>query len=182
MRAAGFALIEALIATTVVTVAVGTLSALIVSSERANAGAGTTTTATILAAEKLEQLRALAWTTDAAGDALSDTTTDTAAVPEQPMGGTGLNASPADALAADVAGFVDYLDADAKSLGGGSPPPSAARYVRRWAITPLPSDPANTLVFQVVVSTIVRSSMPWRAGARLAGQARLVAVRARSSG
>jgi hypothetical protein len=49
---------------------------------------------------------------------------------------------------------VDYLDAYGAWVGTGSSPPAGALYVRRWSVEPLPTNPNNTLVFQVLVGRI----------------------------
>jgi hypothetical protein len=51
-----------------------------------------------------------------------------------------------------VSGYVDYLDANGNSLGGGATPPDGTVYYRRWSVEPLPTNPNNTLVLQVLVS------------------------------
>jgi hypothetical protein len=61
-----------------------------------------------------------------------------------------LTPSPDDSLSANVAGYVDYLDRDGNSLGGGAQIPTETVYVRRWSIEPLPTNPNNTLVLQVL--------------------------------
>ncbi len=49
---------------------------------------------------------------------------------------------------------MDFLDQNGAWLGNGGEPPGNARFIRRWAITPLPTNPNNTLVFQVRVTTV----------------------------
>ena len=127
-RPRGFSLLEVLFATTILTVAVMALAQVITVAVRANAAARTSTLSTLLAAQKMEQLRALAWTFDEAGLPVSDT-------------------APGGALDRDVDGYVDWLDAS----GGAVLRPSAAAFVRRWSIATVASNP-DTLVLQVVVS------------------------------
>ncbi|MFO7692046.1 MAG: hypothetical protein R6V57_03060 [Vicinamibacterales bacterium] len=55
--------------------------------------------------------------------------------------------SPANAWAIDTPGYIEYLDQYGNRLAG----PAAGVYVRRWSITPLPSD-ANLLAVQVAVA------------------------------
>lgn len=171
MRAPGFSLIEVLVAITVLTVGVASLAQVFVLATRANTDAGAISLAAVLAAQKMEQLRALAWSTDALGAPTTDGGTDTAVVPEELAGGTGLSPSPADALAANTSGYCDFLDVYGRPLGGGTAAPDRAAYVRRWSIQPLPANPNNTLVLQVVVS-------------RVAGRttARLTSVKTRKAG
>jgi prepilin-type N-terminal cleavage/methylation domain-containing protein len=150
MKNSGFSLVEALIATAIVSVlAVSVAPLLIVSAERADA-ARTMSTAALLAGTKLEELRAVPW--------------DSAL----------LAVSPANALATDTPGYVDYLDRAGEAGDGGSagPPPDTA-YIRRWSVAPLPAAPDRAIVLQVAVS----SHPPRSSGA--IPDVQLVAVRAR---
>jgi len=135
-HASGFTLLEVLVATTLLFVAVASLAGLSVLATQANAHAKTTTFAALLAARKIEELRALPWGYDALGNPRSD---------------GGLATSPSDALEQNTSGYCDFLDASGASLGGGVSPPAQTVFVRRWSIQPLSSNPANALVFQVVV-------------------------------
>jgi type II secretory pathway pseudopilin PulG len=140
----GFTLLEVLVATTLLFVAVAALAGLSVMATQANAHAKTTTFTALLAARKIEELRALPWGYDALGNPRSD---------------AGLAASPSDALDQNTSGYCDFLDAGGALLGGGTSPPIQTAFVRRWSIQPLPSNPANALVFQVVVRRL-RSGAP----------------------
>jgi hypothetical protein len=94
-----------------------------------------------------------------------------------------LSPSPPNALAANEAGYVDYLDRNGASLGGGATPPPATAYVRRWAVEPLPTNPNNTLILQVLVFS-VRDRANDASGAVLVrgrDEARLVTVKTRKS-
>lgn len=147
----GFTLIEVLVATTVLVVGVVALASLAGVATRANIAARTSTFTAVLAAAKMEQLRALAWGFDALGAPISDSTTDLTVFPATSGAGVGLGPSPPDALAHNTEGYCDFLDANGRSLGGGPVPPPQALFIRRWSIDPRPSDPANTLVLQVLV-------------------------------
>jgi prepilin-type N-terminal cleavage/methylation domain-containing protein len=146
----GFSLVEVIVATGILVVALVSLAQLFTIAVRANIASRTTTDATVLAQQKVEELRALTWGFDLQGAPVSDTTTDTTVFPEQPGGGTGLSPSPASALAKDIAGFVDYIDRFGRKVGGRADPPADVIYTRRWAIDPLPASP-ETLVIQVRV-------------------------------
>ena len=146
----GFTLIEVLMATAVFTVAVVSLVRLFGLAALADRAAHRVTLAPALAAERLEQLRSLAWGIDAAGAPWEDTTTDLSRSPGV-GNGSGLRPAPAGVLDHDVTGFVDYLDEDGRWLGRGPEVPRGARFVRRWSVSLLPADPANTLVLDVVV-------------------------------
>jgi prepilin-type N-terminal cleavage/methylation domain-containing protein len=142
----GFSLLEVLVATTLLTVALSSLAQLLLIATRANAGARTTTYAVVLAQDKMEQLRG------------ADV--------------TALAASPPGVLGSNTVGYVDYLDASGRSLGGGSAVPAEGTvFIRRWSVEPLAGSPDNSLVIQVVVT---------RGLSR--GEARLASVKAKRAG
>ena len=168
----GFSLIEVLVATTLTTTATVGLAQLALISARVNHDARSSSLASTLAAQKMEQLRALAWSVDAAGNAVSDIATNTAVSPESPSGGTGLTPSPRATLTQDVAGYCDYIDRAGRSWEG-PPVPADAEFVRRWSIQSL--DANETLLVQVSVMRV-----EVRGGARrAAGEARIADVRTR---
>jgi hypothetical protein len=161
-HASGFTLLEVLVATTLLFVAVASLAGLSVMATQANAHAKITTFAALLAARKIEELRALPWGFDALGNPRSD---------------VGLAISPSDSLEQNTSGYCDFLDASGVSLGGGGSPSDRTVFVRRWSIQPLSSNPANALVFQVVV----RRLRPGTSGAAVfADEAALATVRTRT--
>lgn len=121
----GFSLIEVLIALSLLAGALTGLSQLFAVSTRASSDARRTAMASILAAQKLEQLRSVA----------SELT------PES-VGSLGHN----------VDGLCDFLDDYGRRLGGGTNPPDGTVFVRRWAIESLPSDPTSTFLFRVAVA------------------------------
>jgi type II secretory pathway pseudopilin PulG len=173
----GFALLEVLItAGIVITIAAGA-SQIVAIAIRVSHGARARTMSTLLAAEKMEQLRSLAWTytttrSPAISISSSDVTTDLSTDPASDAG-PGLLPSPAGTLQSNVQFHVDYLDGNGCWLGRGTAPPGSAVYIRRWAVQPLPSDPENILVFQVVVTTREAG------GAVSADAARLATIEAR---
>jgi hypothetical protein len=142
------------------------------------------TTTSVLAAQKMEQMRALAWRFVDSGALVpaSDTTTDLSQDP-MAVGGAGLSASPGGTLLTNTAGYVDYLDKHGRWSGNGGSPPAAAVFIRRWNIAPLPGSAPDSLVLQVLVTTVVRdrqaSASPPRR--RLAGDALLVTVLTRKA-
>jgi hypothetical protein len=159
-----------------------TLAQLFVISTRSNIGSHNTTYAAVLAEQKLEELRALAWGYDTQGLPLSDTTTNTAVSPETPTGGTGLSPSPGSALQSNTTGYVDYVDQFGNKMGTGANPPQNAIYTRRWSITPLPTNPNNTLVMQVLVTrNRNRGSADQGAVQRLPEEARMITVKTRKA-
>src|SRR5690349_17697133 len=90
----GFSLIEALIASTILLAGLSVLAQLFGASSTTSRRSELTTSATVLAIEKMEQLRGLAWGFDALGLGRSDFSSDIAAFPERSNGGSGLTPSP----------------------------------------------------------------------------------------
>jgi len=176
----GSTLLEVVIAFGVFSAALLMLAQLFGMATRSNRVAREVTYAAALAAQKMEQLRGGLWAYDSAGGQLTDTSSDFSCVPEQPSGGTGLLPSPSSALTENTPGFVDYLDESGRWVGTGEAPPSGAAYVRRWSIEPLPSDPADSIVLQVLVISLAGAA---NAGSDIAGvergAARLVGARTR---
>jgi len=181
----GFSLLEILVATSVLTVALTGLAQLFTVSTRANGSARATTYAAILAQQKMEQLRGLTYGFDALNVPLTDTTTKITVVPELPTGGNGLGPSPIGTLGANTVGYVDYLAANGVSLGGVSTtPPAGTVYIRRWSVEPLPTNPNNTIVLQVLVTrTRNRGSADTIIGPvmRLPDEARIISVKTRKA-
>lgn len=177
----GFSLLEVLVAATILTVALAALAQLFAVSARANGSAKATTYATLLAQQKMEQLRSLAWGFDRFGLPLTDSTTDVTVAPESAAGGAGLGPSPPDALRRNTTGYVDYLDGSGTVLGTGPTPPAGTVYIRRWSV--VPTDPPHTVVLQVMVTRIRNRGMEGAAtgGSRFPDAVRLVSVKTRKS-
>jgi type II secretory pathway pseudopilin PulG len=148
-RDAGFTLVEAVIAVGMLATLAAGVAQVFWFSTRAIHVARVRTFAAVLAAEKMEQLRSLTWAHQPGGALLSDTTTNLSADPPS-SGGPGLAGSPLGSLDADTAFYVDYASAAGARVGA----PGAAAYIRRWSVTPLPSDPDNQLMLQVRVLTV----------------------------
>jgi type II secretory pathway pseudopilin PulG len=110
----GFSLVEILIASTILIVALLSLAQLLSLATAANGAAGRVTFSAVLAAEKLEELHTLTW----------------------------------ESVRRQAGESVDYLDRSGRPVGNAA----AATYGRRWLIDPLPVDPDNSLVIQVIVS------------------------------
>jgi hypothetical protein len=157
-----------------------TVAQLFAVSTDANRVARRTSTATVLAEQKIEQLRALTWGFDPLGLPVSDFSSNIAGYPPQPAGGTGLSASPANTLTTSTTGFADYLDAYGNWIGSGAAPPMGTVFVRRWSIEPLPTNPNNTLIFQVTV-TRVGQAVAAEAGVRPVDVVRMVSVKTRKA-
>jgi type II secretory pathway pseudopilin PulG len=180
--ARGFSIIEVLMATALMVAAVASLGQLFALSTQRNTSSKNTTFAAVLAQQKMEQLRSLTWGFDALGLPVSDTTTDTTKFPEA-NGGTGLSPSPVNTLQQNVVGYVDYLDAKGQSLGGASAvTPVSAVYIRRWMIEPLPTNPNNTIVIQVLVTRHRnRGTADSGSVVRLPDEARVISVKTRKA-
>jgi prepilin-type N-terminal cleavage/methylation domain-containing protein len=180
----GFSILELLVAIAVLSVAVVWLAQLFDLSTRANASAKRTTYASLLAQQKMEQLRGLTWGFDALGLPLTDTSSNIAAVPESSTGGPGLAPSPSNSLDRNVDGYCDYVDANGNVLGGCPGIVASASYVRRWSVEPLPSNPNNTIVLQVLVTQNVArgaAAPDISAASRLPNDARVVSVKTRKA-
>jgi len=183
----GFSLIEAMVATTILAVALVSLADLLAYATRATVGSRDTTRAVILAEQKMEQLRALAWSTDDKGEHVSDVGSNVAA---STLSGTcaavttgaavGLTPSPAGALASSTDGYVDYVDAHGCGLGGGPVPPAGTTHVRRWSIAPSDAG-ADTLVLQVLVTGRgIQTRVPGGStSGRMPDEARVVSLKTR---
>jgi len=156
----GFSLVEVLAASVILMTGLIAVAQMFVISTNANMAARRVTSTAVLAQQKIEQLRGLTWGYDDFGLPTSDFSSNIAVSPPTPGGGVGLQASPGNTLNASTPGYVDYLDAYGASLGTGSAPPPGAIYVRRWSIEPLPTNPNNTLVFQVLVGRISAAGPP----------------------
>jgi len=153
----GFALLEVVIASSIAATLAAGSCVVLAMAIHASHQARNRTVATMQAAQKMEQLRSLAWThTATSAPAISmsssDVTTDLSNDPATDDG-PGLLTSPPGTLTSNVDGYVDYLDATGRCIGRGTSIPAAAVYIRRWAVQPHASDPGNVLVFEVVVGT-----------------------------
>ena len=181
--ASGFSLIEVMVAMGLLATAVVSVAQLFAVSTRTNIGSRNTTYAAVLAEQKIEELRALTWGFDSSGLPVTDTSTNTAVSPEEPAGGTGLEPSPTAALRENTDGYVDYIDQWGNKIGrGGAQPPVNAIYTRRWSIEPLPTNPNNTLILQVLVTRLRnRGAADEGAVARLPEEARLITVKTRKA-
>jgi prepilin-type N-terminal cleavage/methylation domain-containing protein len=176
----GFSLIETLVASAVLSTAVVSLAQLFAVAVQTTSSARETTYASVLAAQKLEELRSLAWGFDENAVPVTDLVSDLASDPVAPSGGTGLGSSPPSSLQQNTSGYVDYVDIAGRKLGGGSVPPPNSAYIRRWRVQPFAADPENTLLLQVLVTrNRHRGRADLGAVSRLPDEARLVTLRTR---
>jgi prepilin-type N-terminal cleavage/methylation domain-containing protein len=181
----GFSLIEVVISMGLLTAVSLGVAQLFALTTRANLIAKGQTSTTAMAEQKLEQLRGLTWGFDLEGQGLplSDTTTNLAVYPPA-HNGSGLNPSPSDSLEENTPGFVDFVDGSGTWVGTGTTPPASAVYIRRWSIQPLPTNPNNTLVIQVLVTPVASESARLESTfsrTRMVGDALLVTVRTRKA-
>ncbi len=182
----GFSLVEVMIAMGLLTIVSLGVAQLFAVATRANQVAKGQTSTTALAEQKLEQLRSLTWGYDTEGQGLpvSDTSTNLAVDPPTANGG-GLNPSPSDSLATSQTNYVDYLDGNGQYVATGTTIPPEAVYVRRWSIQPLPTNPNNTLIVQVLVTPVSNERIRQGVGSgtlrRLPGDALLISVKTRKS-
>ena len=182
-RQAGFTIVEVLIASALlIAVSAGVGHLIGVATVRGRDARLQTCTA-LLAAARMEQLRALAWGYEPGFEAgkvpRSDAATDlSTSLPTQ--SGPGLAASPPGTLSTNVPPYVDYLGVRGQWVGAGPSPPPEAVFIRRWAIRPLPDVPGRTLILSVLVTTGAQEAAraaPW--SARSQDETLLVAVRTR---
>lgn len=179
---AGFSLVETLVAAGILATALVALAQLMAVGVQTNAMARRGTGTAILAEQKMEQLRGLTWGFDNSSLPVSDTTTDTAVAPEAKTGGTGLSPSPDAALQTNTDGYVDYVDINGVQLGGGTTAPAGTAFIRRWSIEPLPTNPNNTLIIQVLVTRNPdRGAADAGSVARMPGEARVISVKTRKA-
>lgn len=180
----GFTLIEVLIAMLLLAIMSLGVAQLFGIAIRSTQAARYQTSTTILASQKMEQLRGLTWGFDPNGSGLpvSDSTTDLSYEPATNTG-NGLDPSPPNSLDQNTVGYVDYLDARGQWVGAGVTPPATAMYIRRWNITPLPINPNNSLILQVLVTTVVRDRQAAQGvqRQRLADDALIMSVKTRKA-
>lgn len=157
-RDRGFTLIEVLVALLLVAVMAQGAAVLGDRTVAAIHRSREQTSATIFAAQKMEQLRSLTWGFDAGFDPepATDASTDLSREPAS-AGGAGLGRA-GGSLDANMAGYTDFLDARGGWVGAGTSPPPAAVFVRRWRVSPLSTAPDNVVVLEVFVTTVARAS------------------------
>ena len=177
----GSTLVEVLIAMVILMTGMLSMAKLMTTATVTNTGARTETLASVFAEQKIEQLRSLAYGFDMSGLPVTDIDTDTSVSPEAP-GGTGLSPSPGNSLQQNTPGFVDHIDAHGQIVGNGAQAPGTAMYTRRWSVEPLPTNPNNTIIIQVLVTpNRARGDADLGNVARLAGEARVMTVKTRKA-
>ena len=131
----GFTLIETVVATGILVTALAGIAQLLALSVRSTRDAGSQSAALIAAQGKLEALRALAFTYDAAGSPVT--------APEFDVRNSG-------SLDDDTPGAVDYVDADGAVLDEENEGHGAV-FTRRWRITPLDAFVPEAIAIEVCV-------------------------------
>lgn len=156
MDTRGFTLVETVTAISIIAVALTALAQLFVIASQANADARRSSFASILATQKIEELRSL---------------------------GADLTQQGVVSLSSDVSGACDFLDEYGRSLGTGTGPLPGTVYIRRWSVEPLPSDP-DTFVLQVAVfpRSWKGGADPAGVDARAFGGAQVVTIKTRRAG
>lgn len=149
---AGFSIVEVLVATGLLASALVALAQLFAIATTTNANARSSTITMILAEQKIEQLRGLQYTFDRVGLPVQDTETDLAVYPPLATGGKGLSPHTDNTLQVNTDGYVDYLDHYGRTLGGGTVIPENTAFIRRWSVEPLPTNPNNVVILQVLVT------------------------------
>ena len=171
-----------MVATMLLVVGIVATAQMFVLATTGNLSAQRGTYTAALAQEKMEQLRGMTWGYDEIGLPVTDFATNIAKSPPTDDG-VGLSPSPPNTLSANVDGYVDFLDRFGNSIGTGAATPANAVYVRRWSVEPLPTNPNNTLVLQVLVF-VPHDRQDNGNGAvldRRKDEARLVSVKSRKS-
>ena len=149
LGAAGFTLLETLIALSLLLVALVGVAPVVAAAQRAGVLAQQSVVAQRAARDKLEQLQSLVWTSEV-GVPVSDWSTDLSVTPPRPSGGPGLGVAPTDSFLSNHDGYCDFLTVDGRWLAGGTRPPIGTAWVRRWSISLL-DDVEDTLLLQVMV-------------------------------
>jgi type II secretory pathway pseudopilin PulG len=130
----GATLIEVLVAAGLMITLVAGLAHLLIASRESVVLTERSATAVLAAQDRLERLRALAWSWDLSGAPVED---------------EALAPSPPDALARDATGYADVVDARGRPTS--EPEAGEGVFTRRWAVVPLGSDEPAALALEVCV-------------------------------
>jgi len=149
MQDRGFTLVEVLVALSILIVAALATAQMMSAAALAINATRTHTITAGLAAQRMEQLLAVEWTS--------------------------LVPTPPNALDENVAGCVEFLDRDGRVVGTGVTPTGEAAFVRRWAIA-APAEAPDARVLSVLVRALASDLAGARGHP---GEARLLTVRAR---
>lgn len=148
--AAGYALIETLVAAGVVVGLAAGAAQVAVLTGAAVRASGAQGQALFLAVQKIEQLQSLPWTFD---DRLEPVSDDRTSLAFDPPAADGRGLQPTGPLTAPGGGGpVDYLDRDGRWVGTGAQPPPGTAFVRRWSVSPIGAPGGDALLLQVLVA------------------------------
>ena len=128
-REPGFSLIETLVAAGILVTTLAGVAQLVAWGVNQTRESGRRSQALNAAQDQLEKLRALPWSVDLNGAAVSH---------------TALTPSPAGSLDVDSAGYSDSLDGDGQVVNG-----SSAITVRRWAVAPIGGNTPDAIAIVV---------------------------------
>ena len=117
----GFTLLETVVATGILVTALAGIAQLFALAVRSTREAGAQAAALTAAHDKVERLRALAFSYDALGAPVTD---------------PGLATTSAQSLDVDTAGAVDFVSADG-GVAGVTAAAGGAVFTRRWRVTPI---------------------------------------------
>lgn len=131
----GFTLLETVVATGLLVTALAGLAQLLTLSLRSSHASGMEGAALMAAQDKLERLRALAFTYGPVGEPVTD---------------AGLAISPDLSLAEDTPGFVDVVDDTGRVADAGGEA-RGARFTRRWRVVPIDHLLPDALAIEVCV-------------------------------
>ena len=169
-----------MVATSLLASALVALAQLFAIATATNQAARNSTLTMVLAEQKIEQLRALQYTFDTVGLPIQDTEPDLAVYPPAATGGKGLSPHTDNTLQANTDGYVDYLDHWGRTLGGGTVIPENTAFIRRWSVEPLPTNPNNVVILQVLVTRVRdRGTGDTGSVSRGAQEARLMTIKSR---
>jgi prepilin-type N-terminal cleavage/methylation domain-containing protein len=155
MNMRGFTLVETVTAISITAVALTALGQLFLIASQANADARRASFASVLATQKIEELRSLGADLVQQGQA---------------------------SLSSDISGACDYLDEYGRSLGSGTSPLPGTVFVRRWSVEPIPSDPDTFAVQVAVFPSLWRGGTePTASDARTVGGAHIVTAKTRTA-
>ena len=154
----GMTLIEVCLAVLIVSIAAFGAAHLFGQTLKMIAGARMQSAATMLAAQRVEQIRASGW--QAAGSV------------------TTVAVSPANSLAVNSPGFVEYFDQHGQSVGTGPTPPPSAVYICRWFVDAHPWSPSQMRVIRALATSVARDAQaqPGAARRRLADEALVTTI------
>lgn len=182
-RRGGFTLIESVVALGLSATLVATLFPVYWHVTRGALLAHQHSMGTMLAAQRLEQLRGLTYRFEdtPAGPERSTDLATTLSGATMGQSGPGLAASPPGTLVVSTPGYADYLDAQGQWVGDGASAPPGAAFVRRWAVTPSLSNPDDGVMLQVMVASLAdeQRSGPRSDARRRPGDVWLALFRAR---